>query len=122
MNLKGSIARDKEQQERKFLVALNETDNEVVGYAHAMEKNREDYELLRIYVLPQYQGKGIGKQLLQELKNQIKNLKKIKAWVEKENQIGRSFYENKGFQMVEEKLEVLGDLSTQLICYELNYD
>lgn len=117
-SLENSIKRDMDSDERKFLVALNEHD-EIVGYSHAMIQGDGVYELLRIYVLPGYQGKGIGELLIEGLKNRISNLVVLKAWVEKDNSVGRRFYENKGFQAVEEKEETLEGLTTKLICYEL---
>ncbi|MBX4149171.1 GNAT family N-acetyltransferase [Paenibacillus lautus] len=37
--------------------------NEVVGYAQTSQVNEEEYELLRIYVRPEYHKKGNRKRL-----------------------------------------------------------
>jgi ribosomal protein S18 acetylase RimI-like enzyme len=75
----------------------------VVGFAN-FSTVREDgkVELGAIYVYPDYQGKGIGSALLQQGMNELDGLKEIYIDVEKENVIGKVFYEAKGFDVVKE--------------------
>lgn len=116
-NLSRSVERDIKSSKREFLIAEN--DNHVVGYAQTRQVNEEEYELLRIYVRPEYQKMGIGNAFLDEFSNILKPIKKLIAWVGKENRIGRSFYDKKGFSVVEEKIETREGHSTTLIKYEL---
>lgn len=80
-----------------FYVAVK--DDEVVGYANfsALHQNGE-VELAAIYVLPSEQGKGIGSSLLSYGIQQL-SPHAIYLNVEKENLIGRQFYEAKGFEV-----------------------
>jgi ribosomal protein S18 acetylase RimI-like enzyme len=57
-------------------------------------------ELLAIYLLPEYWGKGIGKQMLDEVINHFKQqaVSEISLWVIESNQRARRFYELAGFQ------------------------
>lgn len=55
-----------------------------------------------IYLYPEYQGKGIGSALLQQGIKNLDGVKEIYINVEKDNQIGKTFYEAKGFEIVKE--------------------
>ncbi|WP_461200548.1 GNAT family N-acetyltransferase [Anoxybacillus sp. TBDG-1] len=79
-----------------------EVENSIVGFAN-FSSIREDgeVELWAIYVHPEQQGRGIGSALLQK-GIQIDGANKIYVNVEKDNQIGKSFYEAKGFEVVKE--------------------
>src|SRR5699024_8975814 len=55
-----------------------------------------------IYLYPGQQSKGIGTAMLQEGINQLDGVVSISVEVEKDNAIGKSFYEAKGFETVDE--------------------
>ncbi|QYR19637.1 GNAT family N-acetyltransferase [Paenibacillus sp. sptzw28] len=116
-NLIRSVERDLQSTKRKFLIA--EYNNEVVGFAQTSQVNDEDYELLRIYVRPEYHKIGIGNGFIQEFIQVLKPIKKLIAWVAKENHIGRSFYEKSGFKESEEKIETIEGQSKTQKKYEL---
>jgi putative acetyltransferase len=74
-----------------------EVDSEIVGF-YALHESR----LAAIFVAPELQGKGIGKQLLNHAKNQRATL--ILS-VYKENQASYQFYLSQGFNVVSEQLD-----------------
>ncbi|THE11646.1 GNAT family N-acetyltransferase [Bacillus timonensis] len=94
--------RMKQRIERSFLFVA-EVDGSVVGFAN-FSPVREDgkVELGSIYLYPEYQGKGIGSALLQQGIKDLDGVKEIYINVEKDNKIGKTFYEAKGFEMVKE--------------------
>lgn len=116
-NLSRSVERDLQSPKRSFLIA--EFNKEVVGYAQTSQINEEEYELLRIYVRPEYHKMGIGKGFIQEYIQVLKPIKKLFAWVAKENHRGRAFYVKSGFKEVEEKIETIEGQSKKQIKYEL---
>lgn len=61
-----------------------------------------DSTLAAIFVDPEYQGKGIGSQLLSKAKS-IRS--KLELAVYKENTISHRFYKNKGFKDVREQVD-----------------
>ncbi|WP_433945398.1 GNAT family N-acetyltransferase [Paenibacillus sp. SN-8-1] len=65
---------------------------------------REDgtVELTAIYLKPEYQGKGIGSALLQEGILHSAGANEVYANVERDNEVGRKFYESKMFARVTE--------------------
>ncbi len=79
---------------KKFLVALD--GEKVVGLCRAT-KNEKENRLNAIYVLPEYQGKGIGTRLWKELKSFFDPLKDIVVGVATYNQKAINFYSKLGF-------------------------
>ncbi|MNY41495.1 Mycothiol acetyltransferase [compost metagenome] len=59
-------------------------------------------ELSAIYLEPEYQGKGIGSALLQEGIIHSAGAKEVYVNVERDNEVGRQFYEAKKFIKVTE--------------------
>ena len=88
--------------ERSFLFVA-EIAGKIVGFAN-FSPVREDgkVELGAIYLLPEQQGKGIGSALLQKGIDVLDGIKEIYINVERENKIGKTFYEAKGFEVVKE--------------------
>lgn len=85
------------------LLLVATIEKEIVGFANFSPiKNDGEVELGAIYLLPSYQGRGIGTALLQEGIKQIIGVKEIYINVEKDNKVGKVFYEAKGFKVVEE--------------------
>ena len=80
-----------------------EVEGEVIGFINfsSLNENNES-ELSAIYINPEYQGYGIGTQLLQICTSELTKLKAIYLDVEKENKSGLSFYKKKEFEVVDE--------------------
>ena len=77
-------------RERFCLVA--EADNKIVGTAAI-----EEAELLTFFVLPEYQKRGIGRKLLEEIENFAKR-GGIKTIHVDSSVTGQNFYENSGYR------------------------
>jgi len=77
-----------------FLVAKD--GEKIIGVCRAL-KNEEKNQLTAIYVLPDYQGKGVGQTLWQEVKKFFNPNKKITVEVVTYNQKAISFYQKLGF-------------------------
>lgn len=87
-----------------------ELDGQVVGFSTAY-KNKEGKSFAgAVYVLPKYQGQGIGKVLLQKVINFFKDSKEIWLEVATYNQNAINFYQKSGFHIVsgsENKHEII---------------
>jgi len=70
------------------------------------ERYKDYGEIVSIYLLPEYVGKGSGKILLKRCIDELKKLgyNKILLWVLEENYRARRFYEKNGFVCNEEYL------------------
>lgn len=85
-----------------------------------------DYgEIVTIYLLPEFIGKGVGSALIEwcitELK--IKGFKRILLWVLEENLRARRFYENHHFKLTDEYMDDnLGGRDVREIMYCLDID
>ena len=95
------------KQKLIFLVATLHT-GEVVGFAAAGKQLNQNYpfetELQVLYLLPQYQRRGIGTELIREVAASLiqAGFKSMMLWVLKENRDSRVFYEKLGGQQVGE--------------------
>ncbi|QED47947.1 GNAT family N-acetyltransferase [Cytobacillus dafuensis] len=84
-------------------IYVSEVDGEIVGFANfSPVKEDRQMELGAIYLLPDYQGKGIGSALLHEGIKHAKDVSQVFINVEKDNKIGKAFYDAKGFKLVSE--------------------
>ncbi|HDX9577132.1 TPA: GNAT family N-acetyltransferase [Bacillus pseudomycoides] len=81
---------------------VGEVDGEVVGFANFSPiKYQNEAELGAIYLLPTYQGSGMGTALLRKGITKLEGVKKIYINVESENKTGKAFYNAKGFAVVD---------------------
>lgn len=84
-------------------IFVAEKGDKVVGFANFTSVNSEGQsELSAIYLYQDFQGEGIGSALLQRGIKELENLKEVYIDVEKENSIGKSFYDAKGFKTIKE--------------------
>ena len=95
-----------------FFVA--EAKGEVVGFAQFVRRALDTAELTRIYVLPDRQRGGIGRQLLDAGLADLAGggLKQLTVEVERDNRNGRGFYERAGFAEPQ-------DLTRDVLGYQL---
>lgn len=111
--------------QRGALFAAADADGRVVAFAHlARRREPGDAELMRIYALPQCQGRGLGRQLIQAGLAALQTespVERLFVQVERENQIGRRAYTGLGFTFVREYEENLfGHPSTMVeMCLQL---
>ncbi|CAD2079250.1 N-acetyltransferase [Jeotgalicoccus coquinae] len=112
-----------EMMERRMensLMLVAEAENTIAGFANFTPVNKQGQtELSAIYLLPQYQGEGIGSALLNTGVKKLENLKEIQLDVEKENIIGTAFYKAKGFKTVDEYDENFGSHILKTVRMEL---
>jgi pimeloyl-ACP methyl ester carboxylesterase/ribosomal protein S18 acetylase RimI-like enzyme len=92
-----SLRRDLGAPDTTFLVA--ERSGTIVGFAQYVRRSAESVELTRIYVLPDGQRGGIGGRLLDAAlaKFADEGLRLLTVCVERDNAIGRRFYEKMRF-------------------------
>ena len=82
-----------------------EDEESQVGFAsYAPTKESGVYKLHKIYVLPNQQGKGLGKTIVDFIVNDIKpqGAKKLLLNVNRNNK-AKSFYERLGFTVIKEE-------------------
>ena len=84
----------------QFIVATDK--RKIIGYTNT-GRGTWGWELYRIYLLPEYIGRGIGKKLLKhcEIFFRSKKAKKYHCYVYKKNLIGLAFYYRNGFVRME---------------------
>ncbi|MBY0097962.1 GNAT family N-acetyltransferase [Mesobacillus maritimus] len=92
-----------QQRLERSTLYVAEIEGRVVGFANfSPVREGGKVELGAIYLYPEHQGKGIGSALLQKGIQDLEGVTEIYINVEKENEIGKTFYEAKGFEVVSE--------------------
>jgi ribosomal protein S18 acetylase RimI-like enzyme len=79
-----------------------EQEQKIFGFASTFITNTSDTGLAGLFVLPYYQGQGIGSMLLKQVKSSKKN---IELAVYKQNTQAFKFYVKHGFTVVQEELD-----------------
>ncbi len=90
------------------IIAIDIKTDKVVGTG-SFAKKESEYKVQSLYVLTEYQGKGIGKALMQEglsfLKDESENSKNIIVHLATYNENAKKFYEGFGFVDTGERFE-----------------
>jgi ribosomal protein S18 acetylase RimI-like enzyme len=93
-------------------VLVAERDQKLVGFAHATwsEEDANGY-ILRIYVHPDHRRERVGRELLEGTCDALvaRGVERINAMVLSENRPGVEFYEQFGFEFVDERPTSIGD-------------
>jgi len=111
---------------RSTVVLVLEIADKTVGYA-TLGRNRVktlpyDGEVYELYMLPEYQGVGLGTRLFLASRNELKRrrLKGAVVWVLADNAPAISFYENAGGRAVAEGAEFFD--GKRLVKYAFAWD
>lgn len=84
--------------EKKQLTITSWDQNSLVAFAIFEKWDRQSYYLAEMAVLPEYQRKGIGKQLVFSIFAEDQETRKILLVTEKGNTWSQDFYEKIGFK------------------------
>lgn len=109
---------------KDFVVATTTTTNKteeeekIIGFAvlargvtySCLENLENIIELQRIYIYPQFHGKGVGKALMGELEERARKEGRKNVWLGcyENNDNARKVYENAGFVKVGERVNFVG--------------
>lgn len=98
-----------------FLVAV--ADGEVVGFGQGGPDEDGDAYLPRLYVHPDHWGAGVGTRLLGTIAGRLlaDGHERIALEVFAENDVGRTFYEGHGFEVVERTTETIGGREADIL-------
>lgn len=104
-------------------VIVIDFNGEIIGYA-TVGINRArtlpyDGEIYELYLLPEYQGIGLGRQLFEDAQRVLSHygMKNNVLWVLEENEVACGFYDRMGGRVVARASEMFGDKSLQKLSY-----
>ena len=104
-------------------------DGKIVGTASfgasRWEKFRGYGEIVTIYLLPEYIGRGVGSALMERCISELKaqGYSSILLWVLEENTRARRFYEKHGFKLTEEYMDDnIGGRDVREVMYTLDIE
>lgn len=90
-----SLAHSLERRNAIFLAA--EVDDQIVGFVQALPRpGGKGHELTRLYVLPQHQRQGIGRELLLAIKSELSD-QRLWVLVERDNHQAVAFFQAMDF-------------------------
>lgn len=102
---------EEEIESTDALIAVLETDDgDIIGFAHAVWDARTG-TILRLYVIPDHRGRGLGTDLLQRTVDALaeRGVERVQTLVLSENEPGNAFYREFGFRKTEESRTTIGD-------------
>jgi ribosomal protein S18 acetylase RimI-like enzyme len=90
------------KNDHHFFLVANNDDNDIVGYAHIYLQESGLYKLSKLYVLPNQQGKQIGKLLLDGAEKHVVTMQKnaLELNVNRHNK-AKDFYLKNGYCIIE---------------------
>ncbi|MBF6634403.1 MAG: GNAT family N-acetyltransferase [Planococcus sp. (in: Bacteria)] len=110
-----------EMRLKRTIILLAEHEGQPVGFANFTKVDEDgDAELIAIYMKPEFQRSGYGKQLLNSGLSYLLNGNQLFVYVESENSKGRNFYEANGFELLEEFEELFEGHPLQTAKYVYN--
>ncbi|SFS32691.1 GNAT family N-acetyltransferase [Halostagnicola kamekurae] len=95
----------------------NDAGDRIVGFAQAVVHG-ETADVLRLYVHPDFQGRGIGTRLHERLRIQLEayDIERIQLIDFAFNDEGRGFYESLGFERTDEgEVEIAGEFYPEVV-------
>ncbi len=102
----------------RFLVA-RAGGSAIVGIATVVQSEDETMvSVLRLYVLPEYQGQGIGTKLLNDALAGFPSTRRLELQVAEGNPSGLSFWTNRGFRECGREEVLVGSTTLGLISME----
>lgn len=110
-----AISSSEEAIEQLFVVG--ETEDDVIGFCHAIDRG-DTWEMLRLYLHPDYHRKGHGSEFLMHLEKQ--KLQPIEVYVESSNEQAIAFLAHQHFKELDRIQEEVYDQPMELI--HLRYD
>jgi ribosomal protein S18 acetylase RimI-like enzyme len=104
--------------------AADGEDARVVGFAHAELGRDDEGYVLRLYVHPDYRGRGLGRRLLERTRDDLfaHGAERINAMVLAANEPGNEFYRRFGFEKVAEGETTIGGETYPEHTYTLERD
>ena len=98
-------------------VLVAERDGEVVGFTHGVV-SEEEGDVLRMYVHPDHQQRGVGTALHERLREDLEdfNMRRMRAIDLESNEASQEFYEGLGFERTDEaEVELGGEKHTEAV-------
>lgn len=92
-------------------VLVGREDGELAGFVHAVfDADRNEGNVLRLYVHPDHRGAGRGTELLDAIEEAMfeRGAERIRAMVLAANEVGNAFYREAGFEREESAEVVIG--------------
>ncbi len=107
----------KQIENPQFYFPLVKNGDELVGLSTGLMPE-DTIVMVRLYVSPQHQRKGIGELLLKNVIERFQGAKKIQLHVEVMNPKGQSFYKKLAFKGIKHEEEKIGNEVIELILME----
>ena len=104
---------------KDYSVFLIKNDDEIIGNVSYRLKNPDHLHISVLVVRPEFQGKGIGRKVLEQVLSEFQNVKRIDLVTHPENP-ALGLYESLGFVVEERKDNFYGDGEPRLILALIN--
>lgn len=106
------------EDEKTFFACIESRDGKIAGVITITKIDPETLSLHRLYIDPQMQRQGLGRELLLHGIAHFPEAKKVRVEVEKLNKKGRDFYIKNGFSSTGEKEDIVGEDRMEVLVME----
>ncbi|MEM8749854.1 MAG: GNAT family N-acetyltransferase [Pseudomonadota bacterium] len=103
-----------------------ESQGQIIGYttlgANRVSALKQEGEVYELYLLPEFQGVGLGKKLFLQARSELNRmgLSGCVVWALEDNEPACAFYENAGGRAVAEGCETFGDKQLNKLAFVWN--
>ena len=104
----------------KGVVYLIEKDSKVVGSLSYEKKGDDHVYISGLVIVPEFQGQGIGREVLTVLLKQFENVKRVDLVTHPDNTVALTLYESLGFVVESRKEDYYGDGEPRLVLVKNN--
>ena len=98
-----------QMNDSNFYFAVAKVGNKIVGLTTVRKLTDRAVFMYRLYIIPEYQRKGVGSKLMESALETFPKTKTIRLEVEEKNEKGISFYKKQGFREIGRKIEKVLD-------------
>ncbi len=100
--------------QRDLVYVISDIEDNIYGFGHMSFGQNNDAELAGLYFVPEAQGRGLGKEIVQLMMNEVE-LRNIKVINLRATKTALEFYKSVGFHKIEDSCITMSNIEIECI-------